>query len=243
MTKVGLMPPPILITGCGRSGASMIAGIMNICGAFGGFMGRVDGHYENVKINRRLLVPYLQVNDADPKGQYPLPDIGRLTIPTDWADRVAAIMCEDGYCGQGPWMVKGSRLCLIWPVWAKAYPTAKWLIVRRRTGDIISSCHKTGFMRAFHKKEVLCAVGAKNTVEGWKWWVHQHEQRFIEMTMSGRERGQELFLKIVWPERMVFGDYQQIQETVEWVGLPWQEDKVLSYMDPKLWWARHNLIV
>ena len=32
------MKDPILITGCARSGTSMIAGVINICGAFGGDM-------------------------------------------------------------------------------------------------------------------------------------------------------------------------------------------------------------
>ena len=43
--------------------------------------------------------------------------------------------------------------------------------------------------------------------------------------------------KIVWPERMVRGDYYQMYEAMDWVGLPWNT-KVLSVVDPLLWNSR-----
>ena len=86
-------------------------------------------------------------------------------------------------------------------------------------------------MRAFNSKANQTAVGAKNEREGWLWWVRQHEQRFVEMIQAG------LNCKIVWPERMVNGDYSQLYETLEWLGLEWNSE-VLNFIDPKLWKAR-----
>jgi len=122
---------------------------------------------------------------------------------------------------------------LFWPVWAHAFPDAKWVIVRRKPSDIINSCMKTSFMRAFQKPAFQKAVGVDSEEDGWLWWVHQHERLFVDMIQAG------LNIKIVWPERMVNGDYRQLMETMEWLGLPWKSG-VLSFVDPKLWKARNK---
>ena len=229
----------ILITGCARSGTSMVAGVVDMCGAFGGDMSGPNksnkkGMFENYYIRNQLVKPYLTDMKADAMGQYPLPDIAKLNIPMNWRDRVEQIMKEQGF-KDGPWFYKGAKMTLMWPVWHYAFPNAKWIIVRRRTGDIINSCLKTSFMRAFSKVQFRKAIGVKDEKEGWKWWVRQHEQRFVEMLETG------LNAKIVWPERMVMHDYQQMMETIEWLGLDWN-DQVLSFISPKLWNSRKKII-
>lgn len=229
------LPDPILITGCARSGTSMVAGAINLCGAFGGNMSGPNknnqkGMFENARIRNTITKPFLSGLGLDPLGQYPLPDITNLPIPINWRTRVEQVFKDEGYKG-GPFFYKGAKMCLFWPVWHYHWPNAKWIIVRRRTGDIVSSCIKTGFMRAFSNVSVQKAVGAKTEREGWLWWVHQHEQRFVEMITVG------LNCKVVWPERMVDGDYSQLMETVEWLGLEWNSE-VLNFIDKKLWKAR-----
>jgi hypothetical protein len=226
---------PILITGCARSGTSMIAGAINICGAFGGDMSGPNsnnkkGMYENAKIRNDIVKPYLEKIGVDRLGQYPLPDVKTISIPQDWKTQVENVMIEQGY-RSGPWMYKGAKMCLMWPIWDYAFPDAKWIIVRRKPSDIINSCLKTGFMRAFRNEHNQKAVGAKNESEGWLWWIREHQKRFVEMIEAG------INIKIVWPERMVNGDYSQMMDTIDWLGLDW-DSKVLSFIDPKLWKAR-----
>jgi hypothetical protein len=229
------MRQPILITGAARSGTSLVAGIIDICGAFGGKMSgpnknNAKGMFENSRIRDAIVKPYLASIGVDRLGQYPLPNIPKLSIPLDWKQRIEKVMTDEGY-KDGPWFYKGAKCCLIWPIWHYAFPKAKWIIVRRRTGDIVNSCLKTSFMRAFSRAEVLKKVNADDEKEGWVWWVRQHEQRFIEMIQEG------LNVKVVWPERMVTGDYEQIYETIDWLGLDWKSE-VLNFIDPKLWKAR-----
>lgn len=231
------MQDPILITGCARSGTSLVAGSINLCGAFGGNMSgpnknNAKGMFENAQIRNHITKPYLRDLGYDPLGQYPLPDIEKIVIPHDWHQRVTQVMIEEGYA-TGPWMYKGAKMGLFWPVWHYAFPNAKWIIVRRKPADIIRSCMKTSFMRAFQNEKNQKAVGATTEEEGWLWWVRQHEQRFIDMIQAG------LNIKVVWPERMVNGDYQQIMETIEWLGLSWKS-KVLEFIDPRLWKARRK---
>lgn len=227
------MKEPILITGVARSGTSMVAGIINICGAFGGDMQgnskyNEKGMFENLRIRNEIIKPYLKNMGADPQCQYPLLDIRTISIPIDIKGRVEHILKQEGH-KEGDWMLKTPKICLMWPVWHHAFPDAKWIIVTRRSSDIINSCIKTGFMKAFSNKEKQKAVGVDNERDGWLWWINQHKKRFIEMITAG------LDIKIVWPELMVDGDYSQMKEAVEWLGLEWKSREVIDFISPKLW--------
>jgi len=229
------MNAPILITGCARSGTSLVAGVINKRGAFGGNMdgpnhNNAKGMFENARIKQDIVKPFFRDLKVDAMGQFPLPDMDTMLIPPDWDKRVLAIMEAEGYKG-GPWMYKGAKMCLHWSVWHYAFPNAKWIIVRRKTSDILNSCIRTGFMRAFRNRTSQNAVGVTTEWDGWLWWVHQHELRFIEMIQAG------LNCKQIWPERMVDGDYSQIKEMLEWLGLEWGPE-ITEFIEPKLWKAR-----
>jgi len=231
------MPSPILITGCARSGTSMVAAMVNMCGAFGGNLSGPNknnqkGMFENSMVRQSLVKPYLRQIGADPMGQFPLPNVKALPIPADWKSRVEKVFQDQGWV-DGPWFYKGAKMGQTWPVWQYAFPDAKWIIVRRKPSDIVNSCLRTGFMRAFATASARRSVGVQTEAEGWLWWIHQHEDRFVEMIQAGMN------CKVVWPERMVSGDYSQMMQTIEWLGLEWNSE-VLNFIDPKLWKARRK---
>jgi len=150
-----------------------------------------------------------------------------MLIPANWRTKIENILFDEKYDGSKVWMYKSSRISQIWPVWNYAFPNARWIIVRRRTGDIIESCLKTKYMNAFENEVIRKTVGADNIRDGWLWWVHEHEKLFIEMIETG------LNCKVVWPERMVYGDYYQINEMLDWLGLSWNKD-IVNMIDPLL---------
>ena len=197
---------PILITGIERSGSSIIAKIIEGCGSFAGDVTEMS---ENRGIKKLVDTYYSEQLHLPVSGQKPLPITEQLNIPVAWDKNIEEILQKDGYFGETakmPWMYKSSRISQIWPIWNYSYPNAKWIIVRRRTGDIVQSCLKTGFMNAYSDQE------------GWLEWVHLHQDYFVDMINAG------LNCKVVWPERMAYGDYQQIYEMLEWLGLPWNDD-------------------
>lgn len=231
------LPPPILITGCARSGTSLVAGAIHMCGAFGGIMSGPNpanrkGMFENTVIRENITKSYLRQLGVDPLGQWPLPDINNLSIPIDWKARVEKVIVEQGY-KEGKWMYKGAKMALFWPVWHYAFPRAKWVIVRRKPGDIANSCLQTGFMRAFRNRTIQRAIGVPSEREGWLWWVKRHIHCFVSMIEEGLNCFQ------IWPERMVEGDYEQLMSLMEWLGLEWNS-KVLEFIDPRLWKARRR---
>lgn len=228
---------PIFVTGCPRSGTSIIAEAISLCGVFTGDVSAPNNKepyslFENRRMFSHLLAPYLKDCQADTKGQFPLPITNKLMLPLDWRNMVWDIMRLEGYFS-GPWLFKSNLLALTWPVWHYAFPNAKWIIVRRRTGDIVNSCLHSGHMLAFKSIENQKKVNTDSENESWVWWVHEYEKRFVDMIQAG------LNVKIVWPERMVRGDYRQMYDTVEWLGLKWVS-AITECIDPKFWSVRQK---
>jgi hypothetical protein len=216
---------PILITGVQRSGATIVARIINMSGAYTGICSEM---MENDCL-KNMVTSYYKTIKADTKAQYPLPNTKSLLIPNNWKKmtEIRLDMETVKIKENQPWVFKSSTNCQIWPVWHYAYPNAKWVIVRRRTGDIITSCMKTAYMMAFKDPSLLKTIGVRTPQDGWLWWVHEHEKLFVEMIEAG------LNCKVIWPDRMVTGDYTQIKEMLEWLGLQWS-DSIVNVIDPLL---------
>ena len=224
------MRPPILITGCARSGTSLTAGIIHLCGAFGGetcgpTIANRKGQFENNEIRAKVTKPYLKSIGCDEMGQRPLPSTRQIfdVSPEQVKERetmVLEIMASQGLQQDVPWFVKEAKACLTWRLWQLAFPDAKWVIVRRDKNDIARSCLQTHFMRAY--RDVL----------GWIQWAETHEKRFEQMKLAGLE------IREVWPSKIIGGDLSQVKDAVEWLGLEWKENLVNSFIAPDLWGGR-----
>ena len=218
---------PILITGCARSGTSLTAGIINLCGAFGGRMrppnvNNKKGMFENVQITQGIVKPFLKSIGADTMGQNPLPDPikvrRKMFFDGDaWTPRVLEVLKKEGYKGNKQWFYKGAKMCLIWEIWNAAFPDARWIIVRRNKEDIIDSCLRTSFMRAYKDKE------------GWSGWVDWHEKRFKEMIEN------KLNVREIYPEKIVLGNFDEIKSIVTDLGLNYNDIQVRDFVSPNLW--------
>lgn len=206
------MRDPIIITGAPRSGKTMIAGILDMCGVKSG---HVNKRFENAKLHDLIFKPYLHSIHHDPEGMRSFPDAydDNIIFP-NFRDDIVDLMTDQGCEDNDKWMIKSSHPALFWPVMQEAFPNAKYIIIRRRIGDIATSCMKTAYMNAFDNRED---------------WVHMcrmYELKFVEMINAG------LNCKVIWPHRMAFGDYRQIYELLEWLGLEWQTE-ILNWIDPK----------
>ena len=230
---------PILITGAARSGTSMIAGSIYLCGAFKGKTGQGNiynkkGMFENLRLREEIIKPFLSGMGADKLGQYPLPETNKIKMPVDISLKIKTIMRDEGWNGRDPWMWKCAKMSLVWPVWAFAFPRSKWVIVRREDKDIVQSCIKTGFMNKLQRQEVQRHIGAKSDQEGWQWWVDRHKEKFAQIISAG------VNVQTVWPEKLIEGDYSQLKDTVEWLGLEWDGSAVADFIEPKLWKTRRK---
>jgi len=212
---------PIIVTGCARSGTSLVAGIISLCGAWTGKVTgptqwNKKGQFENEYIRDHLTKPYLRKIGVDPMGQNPLPTLDQIQPEPDWRDKVTKAMRDQGYPWRMPWMFKGAKACLIWPVWHTAFPDAKWVIVRREDEKNIDSCMRTSFMRK-HK-----------TREGWQCWIDHHKQCFQQMVDA------DLDVYEIWPSANLeyINTYWAL---INYLRLTWNEKAVREFIDPNLW--------
>ena len=212
---------PIFVTGTKRSGSSMVAKILEICGVF---TGEVSSMKESVIISK-LVDQYFDFINVDKKGQYPLPE-EEIFIPTEWRKNIESALVKMNYKDQ-IWMYKDSRLILTWQMWHYAFPNAKWILVMRKPTDIIQSCLRTAHMNSYKDKEILKAIKEEDEQAGWLWWIRQHNLRFVKMIEAG------VNCKMIWPQKMVEGDYQQMYETLQWLGVEWADD-IINQMEPIL---------
>lgn len=220
------MLDPILITGAARSGTSMTAGIISICGAFGGDMFGPNefnqkGMFENKEIRQDIVKPYLRKIGVDPLGQFPLPNNRQVFEVSNkqvevWRKLITESIVKQGY-KEGEWFYKGAKSCLVWYLWYLAFHDAKWVIVRRRAKDIAHSCLRTRFMKSYQ------------TEKEWLGWVEVHERRFDEMKLAG------LNIKEFWPSEVINGNFDKAKEMIEWLGLEWKEKLVRAFIDPSLY--------
>lgn len=212
---------PIIITGCARSGTSLIAGIFHTCGAW---MGKVTGptrwnrkgQFENEVIRDKLTKPFLTSIGADPMGQLPLPDVAISPEEPNWQTRVLKVIRSQGYSGVSPWAFKGAKACLIWSVWNRAFPEARWVIVRRDDDKVIDSCMKTSFMKR------------RNTRESWQEWIDHHKQCFNQIYSAAP------YVYEIWGKDVV-ADPLCSKALVDTLGLDWDWEAVKNFVSKELW--------
>jgi hypothetical protein len=82
-------------------------------------------------------------------------------------------------------------------------------------------------MDAYSDSTVQQLIGVDNERDGWLWWIHQQEKLFVQMIESG------LNCKVIWPERMLNGDFRQVHEMLDWVGLSWNTG-IISILEEQL---------
>lgn len=216
------MSEPVIITGCARSGTSMIAGIVARCGFdFGKTCGPTaanrKGQYENNSIRTMVTKPYLKSIGCDPMGQWPLPRSEDVREYSTLRAEVRKILRDQRVDVEGArWAIKEAKACLVWQIWAKAFPEAKWVIVRRPDEDIVQSCLRTGFMRHF------------TNAEGWQKWIDVHKVRFAEI-LSACDAVE------VWSDRVISSSEIEINKLTAFIGGHPNSDSIAKFISPELW--------
>ncbi len=207
------MHNPIIITGAARSRTSFTMQILQLSGMF---LGRVIGatkankwgQLENTDIIDKVQKPLLRKYGYDHLGQNPLPPPNFKCTYPNLKNKVMEIMKAQGLKDQ-IWGFKDAKACLTWRAWDEAFPDATWIIVRRNDKDIIKSCLRTSFMRAY------------DTEAGWQHWVNEHKIRFDEIKQNCR-----------WYElntdQVIKKDLTQLEPIIKGLDLDWKPDKIIK---------------
>jgi len=211
------MKPPVLITGCARSGTSMVCGVLHASGLdFGGplYMKRRSyqprGYWEHRTVREKVLKPLLVRLKADPRGQDPLPP--RVIRPGE--REVARFRRKVRRALGGAEAYKDAKILLTWEYWRRSFPYARWVLVRRETDAIVRSCLRAPFMKR------------RRTRADWTAWVEEHRQRMSDLRRSGAD------ILEIWPDA---SRPYTFRDLVMELGLEYDEERVKAALVPKAW--------
>ena len=196
---------PIVVACIGRSGSSMLTGVVARHGAWTGRTIGPDrhrnprGYYENhsVKKEAELRVSHPSIADVHPPME-------------NWREFVLSVLDEQGYEG-GPWVMK--HFVGFWKSWATMDPI--WLLPRRETSSIVRSTRRANFWR-WASDARLREIFER----------HQFELDHLRDECGGVE---------VLSDRVVAGDRSSLRRAVEHAGLTYDDAVAREFVEPSFW--------
>ncbi|MBR9764546.1 MAG: sulfotransferase [Rhodobacteraceae bacterium] len=170
---------PLFVTGLPRSGTSLVMRMLAGQGLWLGetIPGNVDnpeGYGENRALRETRLKPLLEHLGADPRGVAPLPRTEALPPCPQLAAQMLQTIRDQGHDGRTPWGYKDPKLTLLWPLFARAFPQATWVVVTREREAVLRSLARASFMRRHSTSE-----------EFWKPFCACYDDRLAALRASG----------------------------------------------------------
>lgn len=195
--------PPLLITGCPRSGTSLTASIYR---ALGCWVGDVTSQTENTAIRERILKPILRDGGMDDLALRRFANVE--ASPDLIRENVRDVLRAQGY-EDGPWLYKDVKLVFCWRSWAEAFPGATWAVVWRPPKQIEASMARWQLAGRveFNPWDVIDA--------------HHERARKIEGAHA------------VFPEHFIYGDDSEYRNVALDYGVPWIPDIARRQIDPE----------
>jgi len=196
---------PIVVACMGRSGSSMVTGILHEHGAWVGKCQGPDpkrnpkGYYENVAIKRHAEA---YVSRPRIMGVHdPIPG---------WHGFVKATIRREGYEG-GPWVVK--HFAAFYKSWLSFSP--KWVLPRRDDDAIMRSTRRAGFWKWASDDQLRSAIR-----------VHQQALDHLRDYHGGVE---------VYSDDVVNGDRSSLRAAVNSTGLKYDDETAKKFIEPSYW--------
>lgn len=195
----------------------MTAGILNSVGVFTGTTKEGDeynqrGYYEHVEIDMALSY-YLRSCDADGLGKRFQPiDLDEQFV--DFRDLVLDII-ESERPGSPAWAFKSTKTAICRNIWRVHFPTAKWIICRRKRDLIIDSMVRSPFMDAY------------NTRDEWDQMLNRYE--YMMRDIADRCDAYEFDV-----DSAVNGDVDQVAGMLDFIGHDADANQAHKFIDRRL---------
>lgn len=215
---------PIFVLGLPRSGTSMVAGALKLCGAWagttvaGGGTSNPRGFFEHIVLRENIIKKLLVELGCDPLGVVNLPPQELDVEVPNLAYVIDEMLKLDGYKSDRPWMFKDVKLTLLWPLFLNAYPLAKWVVVKRNKDDIVRSCLRAPFMKQHSTK-----------TEFWEKFIDDYLLRLDFLQQATH------FCYELRAEEIVSGQLGSLRKLTNDLGMVFEEDAVRNFVAPKFW--------
>jgi hypothetical protein len=222
---------PVFVTGRPRSGTSLSAGLLDTLGVWTGRTipggpANPKGFFENEAIRETLIKPVLKQGRYDPLGVRIIPPetyapVIRSARGENLVELLHRMITAQGYSEDRPWLYKDAKLALVWRSFSRAFPDASWIIVRRDTESFVSSCLRTSFMRQLSEDPAF-----------WKAYAESMDQRLAALATNVSHCFE------LSANRLVEGDFTELEPICRHVGLTYNQDALVDFVEPKFWRAK-----
>ena len=204
-------PTAIFVIGCPRSGTSMTAAILHLCGAWGRLA--VDGNVRSSGfhlqvLDNKVLEPALSLGgNAVKKGRFTLPNLPLIPSRIEsLRDRIHGVL--HGLSWNNQTYVIRSRLLLPFVrSLLDQMPEARIILVRRSPEAIGNASVKTGWMAAVAER---------------KWW--QDYAKLYNAELHNLELIQDPRVMTLYPSSYLRGDLEDVKAVVKLCGLTWTKE-------------------
>jgi hypothetical protein len=214
---------PVFVTGLPRSGTSMVAGLLGLCGLWLGHTvpggkENVRGFFENVALRERVQKEILRQGQFDPLGVRRLPPLAWHPSVKTLREVVGFALAAQQYDGRQIWGFKDAKLALTWRLWHEHFPQARWIIVQRPSNEIIASCLRTSFMMQHSSDPAF-----------WRHFVADYLERLDALQRM-----------VGWSRVIDAGDvaaarFDALEQLIGELGLAWRQDAVGAFIAPEHW--------
>lgn len=197
----------------------MTAAILAACGCW---VGRVANSgdvrkcsYENIIVSDIMRKAKLAMG-LNPDSHAKLPSQAATMPLCIWLEGwLSREFSYQGHRGE-PWLVKSSSLVLVWPIWARSWPNAKWVIVRRDNVGLVRAAMTTHTMFG------------RSGAEAWLEWAEWYERE-----LNALEEGVQ-YKQTVWPTKFAAQkDFREIKKVVAKLKLEWNDVAVTKLFESK----------
>lgn len=216
------MQTPLIIAAPGRSGTTMLAGLLHEHGVWIG-EGRITPHKqtnslivsENAGIKQLLKRMARELNYCN--HQLPLPAVDRVEERAEELLQYLRGVVPEGQ----PWLVKTTWTLVFGEVWKAAFPEARWLFVQRNIMDIVRSNQRHPVMRKRNVQSVYMFASAL-----------RRRQHYIAQTTPDEY---SLFVDI---DRVASCDMEECKRVLRFCGLTPDERIIKQWIKPEMWHGR-----
>lgn len=211
---------PVLVTGVPRSGTSLTMGLLAGAGLWTGKTvpggpANPRGFFENARLREGLVKPLLRgVLAADPLGVRRLPEIDTGHAAPHLARLIARALSEEGWPPPQPWGYKDAKLSLLWPLWAEAFPDARWIVVTRDREAVVRSCLRTPFMRRHSDDPAF-------------WRLLHDAYRGRQQALAAGVRGPVRHVRF---EALLAGEFSALRAVAEELSLDWCDARARAFL-------------
>lgn len=215
----------IIIASGPRYRSSLLAGMIDQCGAFGGCLidaGKANptGFFENRAIKELCVIRYIETFFAGKRKRngrrkhiypnlapVPFEEEYKWYMPPMFRERVLEIFRRDGWDGEQTLYFKLPLAILMAPVWHYAFPEAKWIVLERPANEVREALIEQGWMPPIPE--------GKEDTHGYA-YISMYE-RALEAIKSKSD----INWKPIDMLRILNRDFSELQQVIKWAGMEW----------------------